>query len=168
MSFDAATEVNFTLTKSPVEKWSKDQDFSIKNNIAESYLSNHELDDELTALSVRHNQVMEYKIMSKTDEGFIVPLVHLSMNLTNQKQDKPHVLLIGGLHGDEPIGGEILVRFIRHILGGEFDSLPPGKFLCFFCLLIFFKINFFEKFFQEYHESFKQFGYRSGMAFCLV
>ena len=70
--------------------------------------------------------------MSKTDEGFIVPLVHLSMNLTNQKQDKPHVLLIGGLHGDEPIGGEILVRFIRHILGGEFDSLPPGIFFMLF------------------------------------
>ena len=32
-----------------------------------------------------------------------------------------------------------------------------------FCrLLIFFKINFFDKFFQEYHQSVKQFGSRSG------
>ena len=119
VSFDAATEVNFTLAKSPIQKWSKASDFDIKNNIAESYLSNSALHDELMALSVRHNNIMEYKIMTKTDEGFIVPLVHLSMNLTSKKQDKPHVLLIGGLHGDEPIGGEILMRFIRHLLAGK-------------------------------------------------
>ena len=35
-----------------------------------------------------------------------------------------------------------------------------------FCrLLIFFKIKFFEKFFQEYHQNIKQFGYRSGPTF---
>ena len=34
----------------------------------------------------------------------------------------------------------------------------PEKLLMLFCsLLIFFKINFFEKFFQEYHLSFKRF-----------
>ena len=36
-----------------------------------------------------------------------------------------------------------------------------------FCrLLIFFKFNFFEKFFQEYHQSVKQFGSRSVPTFC--
>ena len=40
-----------------------------------------------------------------------------------------------------------------------------GKlFIC--CLLIFFKINFFEKFCQKYHDSVKQFGSRSGTTFC--
>ena len=35
-----------------------------------------------------------------------------------------------------------------------FNSLHSGKFFILFChLLIFFKINFFEKFFQEYHQS---------------
>ena len=34
------------------------------------------------------------------------------------------------------------------------NSLHPGKFHTLFCrLLIFFKINFSEKFFQEYHQS---------------
>ena len=34
-----------------------------------------------------------------------------------------------------------------------FNLLPPGKFFMLFChLLIFFKINFFEEFFQEYHQ----------------
>ena len=37
-----------------------------------------------------------------------------------------------------------------------FNSLPPGKFFMLFCcLLIFFKFNFFEKNFQEYHQSVK-------------
>ena len=34
-----------------------------------------------------------------------------------------------------------------------FSSLPLGNFHVFFQLLIFFKINFFEKFIQEYHQS---------------
>ena len=42
-----------------------------------------------------------------------------------------------------------------------------GKFACFFYrLLIFFKINFFQKFFQEYHKSVKQFESRAGPTFC--
>ena len=36
----------------------------------------------------------------------------------------------------------------------------------FCCLLIFLKINFFKNFFQEYHQSIKQFGSRSGLTFC--
>ena len=41
-----------------------------------------------------------------------------------------------------------------------------GNFSCFFCrLLIFFKINFFEKLFQEHYQSVKQFGSRPGPTF---
>ena len=49
----------------------------------------------------------------------------------------------------------------------DFNSLPPGNFFMLFCfLLIFFKFNFFEKFFQEYYQSVKQFGSRSDPTFC--
>ena len=38
-----------------------------------------------------------------------------------------------------------------------------------FCgLLIFFNFNFFEKFFQEYHQSVKQFGSRSEPTLCIM
>ena len=48
-----------------------------------------------------------------------------------------------------------------------FNSLPHGKFFMLFCrLLIFFKINFFEQIFREYHLTVKQFGSRSGPTFC--
>ena len=45
---------------------------------------------------------------------------------------------------------------------------PPRKFfkLFFHLLIFFFKINCFEKFFWEYHQSVKQFGSRSGLMFC--
>ena len=39
-------------------------------------------------------------------------------------------------------------------------------FPCFYCLVIFFKINFFKKIFQEHYQSVKQFGSRSGPTFC--
>ena len=48
-----------------------------------------------------------------------------------------------------------------------FNSLHAGEFFMLCCrLLIFFKINIFKKFFQEYHQSVKQFGSRSGPTFC--
>ena len=39
-------------------------------------------------------------------------------------------------------------------------------FYAFCCLLIFFKIYFFEKLLQEYHQSVNQIGSRSGPTFC--
>ena len=46
-------------------------------------------------------------------------------------------------------------------------SLPPVKFfLLFLSPVDFFKINFFEKFFQEYHLSVRQIRSRSGLMFC--
>ena len=46
-----------------------------------------------------------------------------------------------------------------------FNSLPPGKTFLLFCrlLVFFFKIKFFEKISQEYHQSIEQFGSRSGL-----
>ena len=38
--------------------------------------------------------------------------------------------------------------------------------MLYFCLLTYIKINFFQKFFQEYNQSVKQFGFRSGLMFC--
>ena len=46
-------------------------------------------------------------------------------------------------------------------------ALHAGRFFMNFCLLlIFFKINLFEKPFQKYHQGFKRFGSRSGHTFC--
>ena len=41
-----------------------------------------------------------------------------------------------------------------------------GNFACFFVICGFFLINFLKNIFQEYHQSVKQFGSRSGPTFC--
>ena len=46
------------------------------------------------------------------------------------------------------------------------NNLPRGNFSCFFAHLIFFIYNFFEKLFQEFHLSVKQFGFRLGPTYC--
>ena len=45
-------------------------------------------------------------------------------------------------------------------------SLHAGYFfIIFYCLQIYFKINIFKNFFQEYHQSVKQYGFRLGLTF---
>ena len=61
----------------------------------------------------------------------------------------------------------VLVHVCNLISINIIISSPSGKFChVFCCLLILFKINFSEKFFQEYHLSVKQIGSRSGPTFC--
>ncbi|KAH3886675.1 hypothetical protein DPMN_010688, partial [Dreissena polymorpha] len=115
---NAAAEVNFTLVKSPVLSWSKEEDYDIRENVAKKYLTNQEIQDELRHLSVVNSEVMEYQILSKTTSGMVVPLVHITKDLKDHAADKPHTLFIGGLHGDDPVTVEMAMRLIRHLLQG--------------------------------------------------
>lgn len=36
-----------------------------------------------------------------------------------RQNNKSHVLLIGDLNGDSPVGTEVLVRLARHLITGE-------------------------------------------------
>lgn len=123
VSFDAATEVNFTLTKSELLAWSKDADFGIKENVKKVYTNNTLIQEELRQLAVVNKEIMEYSIIGKTKEGWSVPMIHLSKDLKNHELNEPHVLLIGGLHGDDPVTIEMVMRLIRHILQGMEISL---------------------------------------------
>ena len=49
---------------------------------------------------------------------------------------------------------------------GKTMQMPMLCLSLFCCLLIFFKINLFEKFFQKYHLNVKQIGSRSGLTLC--
>lgn len=115
--------MNFTLTKSPVLQWSKEADYGLAENVAKSYSKNADIQTELLHLANVNSEIMEYSVMHTTTEGQTVPMVHLSKNLNNHEMDKPHVLLIGGLHGDDPVTVEMLLRLIRHILQGMIFSL---------------------------------------------
>lgn len=119
--------MNFTLEKDSIISWSKEKDFDIKENIETTkYLSHTEMDTELEKLANENKAIMEYKIIEKTPKGNSIPLVHLSSNLTNHEAGKPHVLLIGGLHGNETVGAELLMRFVRHQITGLLLLKPLG------------------------------------------
>ena len=62
----------------------------------------------------------------------------------------------------EPNNEKLTLKLVIHTF--HINSLPSGKFFMpFCCLLIFFKITFFEKVFQEYHLSVKQIESKSGL-----
>ena len=56
--------------------------------------------------------------------------IHISHDITNSDHDdKLHVLLIGALKGDEPLGTEVLIRFARHLVVGMclyFSRIVPS------------------------------------------
>lgn len=131
---DAAISVNFTLEKDTIIAWSKENDFDIKKNVDVSqYLSHSEMESELEQLAKENPAVMEYTVAGKSPKGNSIPLVHLSANLTNHEAGKPHVLLIGGLHGNETVGAEMLMRLVRHHVTGKKSIffIQPSNNLCF-------------------------------------
>ena len=95
-------------------------------------------------------------------------LIFFKINFFNKFFKKYHdsVKQLGsrsGLFFVEPDLGPNCLQRLSVDSRGELCLL--GKlFIC--CLLIFFKINFLEKFCQKYHDSVKQFGSRSGTTFC--
>ncbi|XP_069136324.1 carboxypeptidase D-like [Argopecten irradians] len=118
VTFDAAVEVNFTLSKSPLEDFSLKQDYGIKENMATKYQTFDQMATELQNLAKNYSQVMQVESLVTLDSGMSVPMIHLSSVLDLHENKKPHVLLIGGLHGNEPVGAEMLMRFVRHLLHG--------------------------------------------------
>ena len=67
------------------------------------------------------------------------------------------------------INQEVKMKILLHaaLMTGNLMLCPVGSFFMSFCrLLIFFKINFFEQFFQEYHLCVKLIGPRSVPTFC--
>ncbi|OWF53104.1 carboxypeptidase D-like isoform X2 [Mizuhopecten yessoensis] len=121
VTFDAAVEVNFTLSKSPLENFSLNKDYGIQENMATEYRTLSQMSAELASLAQNYSKVMQVETLVTLVSGKSVPMVHLSSVLDVHENKKPHVLLIGGLHGNEPVGAEILMRFIRHLLRG-FDK----------------------------------------------
>jgi G3E family GTPase len=73
---------------------------------------------QLEKLANESSNIMEYIVIEKSPMGNPIPLVHLSLNITNHETSKPHILLIGGLHGNETVGAELLMRFVRHQITG--------------------------------------------------
>ncbi|KAK6642191.1 hypothetical protein RUM44_013914 [Polyplax serrata] len=118
--------VNFTLVRDDPKEWSYSEDFDIDKNVSpsyEKYLSQFDLDRELAALELANPSSTEFLYRN----NFINSNLH-SLRVTNQigspNEDKFHILLIGGLYANEPVGREMLVRFARHMVYGQKQKDP--------------------------------------------
>ncbi|CAH1233231.1 CPD [Branchiostoma lanceolatum] len=108
-----ATKLNFTL-----QSWSEENDYGLPND--PSYSSNEELVAIVKKYSKEHQEIIR---IEETSDNNVID-VEIFGKLVRRRRDddvtrvQPHVALIGGLNGDEPIGSEILIRLIRHLVEG--------------------------------------------------
>ncbi|RUS78696.1 hypothetical protein EGW08_013551, partial [Elysia chlorotica] len=115
----AAVEVDFTLKVRTGYQWSSTHDFDIKENMrAGSFMSVHAVEEAIGYLARMHPTFTRYERLTMDSTNKTIPMLHLSETLTEHEEEKPHVLLLGGLEGDSPVGTEMLVRLARHLITG--------------------------------------------------
>jgi len=110
---NAAVVVNFTLSRDR-HAWSVSHDFNIVSNVQSSshYLTLTQLYSEVTRLSDLHPHILTLSHSADSQ----VPLVQVTNQM--KTRDKVSIVLIGRLMGDEKIGTEITIRFLRHLVAG--------------------------------------------------
>nr|AMO02545.1 carboxypeptidase D [Tityus serrulatus] len=108
------SQVNFTI-ESNISSWSKTNDFGIKENIEDKYLDNDDLHSIMRTIAMDNEDIVRSVINNGSNNIIIHCLVFSSQE---HKFSIPKIALIGGLHGDQPVGREMLVRLIRHLVRG--------------------------------------------------
>lgn len=113
--------MNFTLEDNAIENWSRDADFELSENLRDD--SYTDLDALPQLLEGLQNDSPDHVKLEVIGQGTLDEPLYM-MKLTNQvaedmEEEKVHVVLIGGLRGEEPIGGEMLIRFIMHMVTGK-------------------------------------------------
>ena len=114
----AATVVNFTLTMQDLTKWSKKLDFDLAENLQTSYMTPQQLYDFLHSVSLKYPHDTRLTTFGKSQQGSSIYSLEVSSGLATSTR-KVHIALIGAINGDEPVGTEVLVRFVRHLVEGE-------------------------------------------------
>lgn len=120
----AAVTLNFTLTPLP-GSWSATHDFNLTRSVAPSDpLSIDQLFSEISTLAEARSDLVSLRLFG-TGGGGQLPVVEVTSGARRRRgretaagEEKVGVALIGRLRGDEPIGTEIVVRFLRHLVAG--------------------------------------------------
>ncbi|XP_070205330.1 carboxypeptidase D-like [Littorina saxatilis] len=124
----AAVSVNFTLTPDHREDWSEANDFGIAANMAATkYMNNDDLQSTFTDLANKNPTISRLDSSHMTRQGKTLVIYHLSGTGLDHNDHRPHVLLMAGLNGDDPVGTEMLVRLARHLTTGYSVSQPDVK-----------------------------------------
>lgn len=120
----AAVLVNFTLALNQLREWSASNDFSLADNIGSTkYLSNDDLQNALIELVDSYPTIASIDTKHLNRQGKAIAILHLSgsglQSVPQEGSNKPHILLMGGLNGDDPVGTEMLIRYARHLITGK-------------------------------------------------
>lgn len=121
VSNEAATFVNFTLTMQDLAKWSQKLDFGITANLQTSYMTSHQIYEFLHSISLTFPHDTRLTTFGKSQRGSDIYSLEVSSGLDalGVGNQRVHVVLIGAINGDEPVGTEVLIRFVRHLVEGE-------------------------------------------------
>jgi carboxypeptidase D len=88
---------------------------------AEEYHNYVALTAELKSLQARYSNFSELESVGKTKKGREIWLMRLSHNIA-ANQSKPKLLYVANMHGDEVVGRELSIYFIRYLLAGATDN----------------------------------------------
>ena len=104
----------------PYADWAAANDFSIPQNFS-SYISNDNLTATLLEYQALYSEVIDLSPLGQTRSGSDIWAVEMGAQRDVENViDMPRVALIGGLKGEEPVGRELLWRFIHHLGEGMF------------------------------------------------
>lgn len=121
----AAIVVNFTLHGDALERWAKEYDFNTAGNLnGNEYTDVAALPTLLEGIQKNYPNYMKLSVIGQQELTTPLHMLEITNKQSNNTEDKKvQVALIGALKGDEPVGGEILMRFITHLGQGEYQSL---------------------------------------------
>ncbi|ESO98160.1 hypothetical protein LOTGIDRAFT_226642 [Lottia gigantea] len=120
-----AVFINFSLSYAKQHSWSAHSDFDIQENMeSANYQTLHDADEERKKIANLNPSFVTYEPLLVTRKGLALSMLHMSKSMEDHTGHKAHVLLVGGVNGDDPVGSEMLMRFSRHITKGYNHQHP--------------------------------------------
>lgn len=118
---ESALVVNFTLMPilESLDVWSEQNDFSIEKNIeVHDYLELDEIAENVMAMASDHPDIVRV-VNNYGHEGRALHVIEVTNHTAGNKSQKVNVALIGRLRGAEPVGTEMVMRFLRFLVTGK-------------------------------------------------
>ncbi|XP_047475155.1 carboxypeptidase D-like isoform X2 [Penaeus chinensis] len=110
-------QVNFTLKADDSQDWSVREDFSITENLGETYLSNSELSAAMAKIENEYREVAEF-LANENEWSMKIHALHMAAEQEASFDNRVRVMVLGGLYGAQPVGRELVMRLARHLGAG--------------------------------------------------
>lgn len=121
-------QTNFSLEPIRLSNWSATHDFDAKENLADQYLTNSQLESELTALAAKYPLIVSVGELGKNSRTMRAAFPSTSaasssvfyalVSDSNVARDKINIAIVASLSGNTAVGSEMAIRFLRHLARG--------------------------------------------------